>query len=86
MPDLIGHDRSAAAFAVYLFLWSKCAATGRSQISYATIATETGLSKAGAQRAIAALRSRKLVSSRKTSPTSVPEYRVARPWLRALRG
>ncbi len=51
------------------------------QVSYATLASHTGLSKAGAQRAVALLKRRKLLSTTKASATSVPEYRVARPWV-----
>lgn len=81
MPDLVGHDRSQSAFIVYLYLWRMSSAKGRVQVSYATVATHTGLSKAGAQRAVALLKRRKLVSMSKATATSVPEYRVARPWL-----
>ncbi|MFZ3324026.1 MAG: helix-turn-helix domain-containing protein [Usitatibacter sp.] len=81
MPDLVGHDRSQSAFIVYLYLWRTSGSRGRVQVSYATLASHTGLSKAGAQRAVALLRRRKLVFMSKTTPTSVPEYRVARPWV-----
>ena len=47
----------------------------------ATIAADTGLSKASAQRAVALLKRRKLLATAKSTPTSVPEYRVARPWV-----
>jgi hypothetical protein len=81
MPDLVGHDRSQSAFIVYLYLWRTASANGRVQVSYATLASHTGLSKAGAQRAVALLKRRKLVSISKATATSVPEYRVARPWV-----
>ena len=84
LPDLVGHDRSPSAFLVYIYLWRVAGARGRIQVSYATMAADTGLSKAGAQRAVALLRRRKLVAMTKTTPTSVPEYRVARPWLGRL--
>ena len=81
MPDLVGHDRSPSAFIVYMYLWRMASHRGRVSASYATIAADTGLSKASAQRAVALLRRRKLLSTTKSSPTSVPEYRVARPWV-----
>ncbi len=81
MPDLVGHDRSQSAFIVYLYLWRTSSARGRVQVSYATMASHTGLSKASAQRAVALLKRRKLVAITKSTPTSVPEYRVARPWV-----
>src|SRR5260221_9766640 len=80
MPDLVGHDKSQSAFIVYLYLWRCAGSRGRVQASYSTIAADTGLSRAGAQRAVALLKRRKLVSMTKATPTSVPEYRVARPW------
>lgn len=80
MPDLVGHDKSPSAFLVYLYLWRASGTRGRAQVSYTTIATDTGLSKASVQRAVTLLKRRKLLSASKTTATSVPEYRVARPW------
>jgi hypothetical protein len=87
MPDLVGHDRSPSAFVVYLYLWRRAslASRGAVQASYATIALETGLSKTSAQRAVALLRQRGLVSAKTASVTSVPEYTVLRPWMGRLR-
>jgi len=86
MPDLVGHDRSPSAFIVYVYLWRASAARGRVQVSYATMAADTGLSKAGAQRAVALLKRRRLVTMAKLTATSVPEYRVARPWVGRIPG
>lgn len=86
MPDLVGHDRSPAAFIVYLYLWRAAGARGRVQVSYATIAADTGLSKASAQRAVALLKRRKLLGASRQAPTSVPEYRVSRPWVGRVPG
>jgi len=86
MPDLVGHDKSPAAFLIYLYLWRMAGNRGKVQASYAAMAVDTGLSKASAQRAVALLKRRKLVAVTKTSPTSVPEYRVARPWLGRMPG
>jgi hypothetical protein len=87
MPDLAGHERSPAAFLVYLYLWRKQAttSTGAVQVSYATIGLETGLSRVTAQRAVALLIRRKLLSVRRQHPTSTPQYSVSRPWTRASR-
>src|SRR5580765_5763232 len=87
MPDLAGHERSPAAFLVYLCLWRKQAAPARdaTSASYATIGLETGLSRATAQRAVALLIRRKLLSVRREHPTSTPFYSVARPWIGRLR-
>jgi hypothetical protein len=86
MPDLVGHDRSPAAFIVYLYLWRRSSLTSRGvvQASYATIALETGLSKTSAQRAVVHLRSRGLLIAKSATATSVPEYAVLRPWLGRL--
>jgi Helix-turn-helix domain len=86
MPDLVGHDRSPAAFIVYLYLWRRISLTSRGcvQVSYATIALECGLSKTSAQRAVIHLRKRGLLSAKSASATSVPEYRVLRPWVGRL--
>ena len=82
MPDLVGHEHSPAAFVVYLYLWHRIAAVeGRAvQLSYATIALETGLSRVTAQRAIALLGRRQLISASSTLRTAVPSYLVLRPW------
>jgi hypothetical protein len=88
MPDLVGHDRSPAAFIVYLYLWRRASLSPRGvvQASYATIAVDTGLSRVTAQRAVALLRRRRLISSRSESRTSVPKYTVLRPWVGRIPG
>ena len=83
MPDLVGHDRKASSFLVYLALWAR--ATGRARaarVSLKTLAEETGLSRRGVQSGLANLARRKLVSVRRASITAVPEYAVMRPWIR----
>lgn len=84
MPDLVGHDRRPSAFLVYLYLW--CNATGRSQrrtqASLRQIALETGLSKGAVQDGLRTLRRRRLVHSRQSAATAVPEYLLQTPWLR----
>jgi CRP-like cAMP-binding protein len=88
MPDLVGHDRSPAAFVVYLYLWRRVSLSPRGdvQVSYATIAVDTGLSRITAQRAVALLRRRRLISSKSESRTSVPKYAVLRPWVGRIPG
>ena len=82
MPDLAGHERSPAAFLIYACLWHRIEANaGRAvQLSYATIALDTGLSRVTAQRAIALLERRQLISVTSESRTAVPRYLVLRPW------
>jgi hypothetical protein len=82
MPDLVGHEHAPSAFLIYVYLWHRIEATdGRAvQLSYATIALETGLSRITAQRAIALLLRRQLISTTSASRTAVPSYLVLRPW------
>ena len=82
MPDLVGHEHSPAAFVIYLYLWHRNQALeGRAvQLSYATMALETGLSRVTAQRAIALLERRQLIKVTRPSRTAVPGYLVLRPW------
>jgi DNA-binding MarR family transcriptional regulator len=84
LPDLIGHDKRPAAFALYLFLYSTTRAAGRdsAHLSYATLADRTGLSKSAMQRAAAWLVKRHLIKVRTRSRTATPEYTVLTPWKR----
>ncbi|MBI3507533.1 MAG: helix-turn-helix domain-containing protein [Proteobacteria bacterium] len=82
MRDLIGHDRTASAFVVYLFLWSRTlggrAASAR--VSLQQLAHGTGLSKRGAQTAVKSLVARGLLAIERDTPTAVPEYFVKKTW------
>jgi CRP-like cAMP-binding protein len=84
MRDLAGHDRSPAAFLVYLFLYSRTvAARAKSlRISHQGIADETGLSKSAVQAALRLLSKRRLVRSQRETVTATPEHSVLRPWIR----
>jgi DNA-binding GntR family transcriptional regulator len=84
MRDLVGHDRAASAFVVYLFLWRTSLGAGAPnvRISLRDIAEGTGLSKRGTQEALGILARRKLVSIARASITDVPVYTVQRPWQR----
>ena len=82
MHDLIGHDRAASAFVVYLYLWRE--SLGRDaptvQTSLRTIAEGTGLSKRGVQDALTVLARRRLIGIARQSITDIPVYTVRRPW------
>lgn len=82
MHDLIGHDRAASAFVVYLYLWRE--SLGRDlptvQTSLRVIAEGTGLSKRGVQDALTVLARRRLIGIARQSITDVPVYTVRRPW------
>ena len=84
MHDLVGHDRSAAAFVVYLHLWRHSIAAGvpSVQTSLRDIAEGTGLSKRGVQEALTILSRRQLVGIARRTITDVPVYTVKRPWVR----
>jgi|SRR5579859_4196619 len=88
MPDLVGHDRSPSAFIVYLYLWRRHSLSSRNsvQVSYATMAMETGLSKPSVQRAVTHLKRRGLLVAKTATRTSVPEYSLQRPWVGRVKG
>jgi hypothetical protein len=87
MGDLVGHDRTPAAFVVYLFLWkeSRLSRRRRVSVSHRVVAEETGLSKSAVQAAVRLLRRRQLLRSHQATPTATPEYEVLRPWARPPR-
>jgi len=87
MGDLVGHDRTPAAFVVYLFLWKESRASRRRRVrvSHRAVADESGLSKSAVQAAIRLLKRRQLVRSHQTTRTATPEYEVLRPWVREAR-
>jgi hypothetical protein len=82
MADLVGHDKMASAFIVYLFLWRQTHA-GRARavaLSLQVIAEGTGLSKRAVQLAVARLVKRELVAVTRSSVTATSRYSVMRPW------
>jgi hypothetical protein len=82
MRDLVGHDRAASAFLVYLWLWRSTRALGRASVgaSLQTLASETGLAKSSVQNAVRRLQRRGLIHARRTGPTTAPIYEVLEPW------
>src|SRR6516165_3930770 len=84
LPDLIGHDRRASAFVVYLWLYRHASqeATWAVRRSHQAIASATGLSRSAVQGALAHLQKRQLIATSRAHPTAVPLHRVLRPWLR----
>ena len=84
LPDLAGHDRSPAAFLVYLRLWTHLFRSERRaiEVSLQCLSAETGLSKSAVQAAIRLLRNRSLIRVTKASATAVPQYELIRHWLR----
>lgn len=84
MPDLVGHDRSPAAFVVYLYLLGKANRAKRDTVSASlqTIATETGLSKSAVQIALRRLKRRGLLDAVVEATVTEPLRRVLQPWQR----
>jgi hypothetical protein len=84
LPDLAGHDRSPAAFLVYLILWTHLFRSERRaiKVSLQSLSAQTGLSKSAVQAAIRLLRNRSLIKVTKASPSAVPQYELIRHWLR----
>ena len=84
MRDLIGHDRSASAFVVYVHLWRHTHGADEAtvQTSLRDIAEGTGFSKRGVQEALSVLARRQLIGIARQSITDVPVYTVKRPWRR----
>ena len=82
MADLVGHDRTPAAFVVYLCL--ACAAERKGApsvaISLQEIAVRTGLAKSTVQAAIRHLKKRALLDGDVQARSDAPVRRVVRPW------
>jgi DNA-binding MarR family transcriptional regulator len=87
MADLVGHDRTPAAFVVYLCL--ACASERKGSASVALslqdIAVRTGLAKSTVQAAIRQLMKRGLLAASVAASTDAPVRRVARPWIERRR-
>jgi DNA-binding transcriptional ArsR family regulator len=84
LPDLAGHDRSPAAFLVYLVLWKELfrSAQLRLRISLQELTAHTGLSKSAVQAALRLLRRRNLIKVSRESQTAVPQFELVRHWVR----
>jgi hypothetical protein len=84
LPDLAGHDRSPAAFLIYVVLWTRLYRSGDRSIaiSLQEFAELAGLSKSAVQRSLRLLKRRGLVAVNKASPTDVPKYELIRHWVR----
>jgi len=88
LPDLAGHDRSPAAFLVYVVLWARLyrAEQRSTAISLQSFADLTGLSKSAVQGAVRLLKRRGLVRVTKSSATALPQYELVRHWVRRRAG
>jgi len=82
MRDLVGHDRRPSAFLVYLALLDLTEA-GRSALSHAKLAEQTGLSKRAVQDAIRHLARRGLISMKRPGRTEPATIQPLFPWRRS---
>jgi DNA-binding MarR family transcriptional regulator len=84
LPDLAGHDRSPAAFLVYVVLWARLYRSEQrtTSISLQQLADLAGLSKSAVQSALRILKRRGLIKVAKVSATALPRYELVRHWLR----
>jgi DNA-binding IscR family transcriptional regulator len=81
LPDLVGHDRRASAFLVYMVILAE-ASDGRVALSHTQLAERTGLSRRSVQTAVALLRRRQLIEVSRRGATDTSEYRLLSPWRR----
>jgi hypothetical protein len=83
LPDLVGHDRSPAAFLIYVVVWTQLFRSEERSIaiSLQRLSELSGLSKSAVQKAVRLLGGRGLIKIRKASETSVPEYELVRHWI-----
>ena len=84
LPDLAGHDRSPAAFLIYVVLWTQLYRSEQrsTAVSLQQLGELSGLSKSTVQGAIRLLKRRGLIRVTKPSATAVPQYELIRHWVR----
>lgn len=83
MPDLVGHDRQSSAFLLFLYLWRRTRGGMTSAVlSHQMMSDGTGLSKRGAQNALAHLERRGLVHMKRASPTAASTLTLRCEWRR----
>jgi DNA-binding MarR family transcriptional regulator len=82
LRDITGHDKQPAAFLVYLWLYGQAARRRWRPVAggLGAIAEATGLSRSAVQSAMARLRARELIVTRRARRTATPEHRVRRHW------
>jgi hypothetical protein len=81
MPDLVGHDRRASAFIVFMYLWRRTrGGTKASVVSHSMMASGTGLAKRSVQVAFDWLCRRGLVDVKRASKTAASTVRLRCHW------
>lgn len=81
MADLVGHDRRPSSFLVLMAIWA-AGEGGAVALSYAQLASKTGLSKRSVQDAVTHLCGRELLHIDRRGATDTPRYRPLTPWKR----
>jgi CRP-like cAMP-binding protein len=81
LPDLVGHDRRASSFLVYLSILA-AAGDGRAALSHSQLAERTGLSRRSVQAAVVHLARRGLIEASRRGTTEISEYLALAPWRR----
>lgn len=83
MVDLVGHDRSPAAYLVFLHIWRESLGRRRSAatVSHQQMSDATGLSKSAVQVAIRHLLKRRLIMQSRENATATPTYKIVRHWI-----
>jgi alkylated DNA nucleotide flippase Atl1 len=84
MPDLVGHDRRASAYLIYLVI--AASPGGRLAAGYGQLAERAGISRRSAQAAVAHLAKRDLLAIQRRGATEASEYRALTPWRRDRAG
>jgi hypothetical protein len=81
MPDLVGHDRHASAFVVYLYLWRRTRGGARpTVVSHRMMSDGTGLAKRSVQGALERLKERGLVQVERATATSASTVTLYCDW------
>jgi len=81
MPDLVGHDRRASAFIVYLYLWRRTRGGAQTAVvSHGAMADGTGLAKRSVQTAFQHLLRRGLIKTKRSTSTSAPVVTLFCEW------
>ncbi len=81
LPDLVGHDRRASAYLIYLVI--AASPDSRLAAGYDRLAERAGVSRRSAQAAVAHLTQRGLLEITRGGATDTSEYRALTPWRRA---
>jgi hypothetical protein len=83
MPDLVGHDRHASAFVVFLYLWRRTRGGSKpTVVSHRIVSDGTGLAKRSVQGALRRLQQRGLVQVKRATVTSASTVTVRCDWRR----